>query len=156
MSSTPVADDVAHYAAATAAADNVDDDDDVDYKQLIVAWQDEKRFMNGRKLLTKLIINLLRHWNFISERSKFSNKRPPKWRKHLKKFSMSREESNGRTSRDGWVALLSASGEALKLTKVVKLLNLTFTAITSQASLHDLSPELSHLLCVSSLIYELK
>jgi len=41
MSSTPVADDVAHYAAATAAADNVDDDDDVDYKQLIVAWQDE-------------------------------------------------------------------------------------------------------------------
>jgi len=38
---TPVADDVAHYAAATAAADNVDDDDDVDYKQLI--WQDERK-----------------------------------------------------------------------------------------------------------------
>jgi len=38
MSSTPVADDVAHYTAATAAADNADDDDDdVDYKQLIVA-----------------------------------------------------------------------------------------------------------------------
>jgi len=36
MSSTPVADDVAHYTAATAAADNVDD------WATQCRWQDEK------------------------------------------------------------------------------------------------------------------
>ena len=38
---------------------------------------------------------------------------------------------------------------------MVKFLNLTLNTITSKASLHDLTDELSYLLCRSSLNYEL-